>query len=265
MTTRDLEGRRIVVTGASRGIGRTIAHEVARRGAKVALLARNEADLAAVASEIESETGRSAVAVRCDITDANEVKAALQRALSAMGGVDGLVNNAGVQGSFATFADTSPDEFRRVVEVNLFGAIEVVRAVLPALLAGGTGSIVNIASMAGKMGVPAWSAYCSAKHGLLGFTKTLALEVATSGVTCNAVCPGFVRTDMMSDATLQTWGETLGLSRREIVKEVIVKRTPQARFVEAQSIAAATVFLLSSAAADITGQSLNVSCGIGDY
>jgi NAD(P)-dependent dehydrogenase (short-subunit alcohol dehydrogenase family) len=119
--------------------------------------------------------------------------------------------------------------------------------------------------MAGKMGVPGWSAYCTAKHAVIGFTKCIAREYATQGIRCNAVCPGFVDTDMMSAGHLEQWAEALGMTRRELVKEIIYKMAPQAKYVDARSVATAAAFLLSDQAADVTGQSLNVSAGIGDY
>lgn len=257
--------KNVIVTGASRGIGKAIARELARRGAWLALLARDESALTAVAAAIEAESGCRPLVVTCDVTDHRAVARAIEASVNAMGAIHGLVNNAGANGPMALFLDVPREEFRKLIEVNLFGAVEVVRAALPHLLRTGKSSIVNIASMAGKMGVPTWSAYCSAKHGLIGFTKVIAQENALNGVTCNAVCPGFVQTDMLSEAKLEQWAESIGMNRRTLVKEFILRRTPQGRFVDVDSVAATTAFLLSDQAADITGQTFNISCGIGDY
>lgn len=260
-----LDRQRVIVTGGSRGIGAAIGATLMRRGARVSLWARSAEDLQRTRDEIAAALGgqRPHVVV-CDVTRPEQLARALDETLAQLGGLDGVVNNAGANSPMAAFVDMPASEFRRMVEVNLFGAVELVRLALPRLLAQSRGSIVNVASMAAKMGIPAWSAYCTAKHGLLGFTKALAHEVARAGVRCNAVCPGFVRTAMTSDAQFDEWAEALGTSRRELVKDLVMRRTPQQRFVEAGRVAAAVAFLLSPEAEDITGQSINVSCGIGD-
>jgi NAD(P)-dependent dehydrogenase (short-subunit alcohol dehydrogenase family) len=261
---RELEGRRVVVTGASRGIGATIAGELARGGASLGLVARNAERLEEVARAVAAEHGAKVVFRVADVTDRAAVHAAIAAIDAELGGLDGLVNNAGSNGDSKPFLEYDPLEFGSLIELNLLGVANVTRAALPALLREG-GSIVNVASMAGKMGVPMWSAYCAAKHGVLGLTKALAHEVARQDVRVNAVCPGFVQTDMMSDPQLEGWAGHLGMTRRQLVKEVILRSAPQARFVEASSVASMVSFLLSSRAADITGQAINVSCGIGDY
>lgn len=257
--------QRIIVTGGSRGIGAAIGRTLMQRGAQVSLWARGAESLRQLGDQLEAELGRRPQLVECDVTRPDSLARAFATALEGMGGLDGVVNNAGANSRMAPFLDVPAAEFRALLEVNLFGAIELLRLALPHLVAQGRGAIVNVTSMAAKMGVPSWSAYCTAKHGLLGFTKVIAQEHAGHGVRCNAVCPGFVKTEMMSDEQLERWAEPLGMSRRELVKELILKRTPQRRFVEAERVAAAVAYLLSPDAEDITGQSLNISCGIGDY
>lgn len=260
-----LDDKCILVTGASRGIGAAIARELAARGARLALLARDSAGLSSVADELATKSRWRPLCLTCDVSDGDAVAQAMDVALAEMGGLHGLVNNAGINRPMRTFLDLSREEFREVLEVNFFGAAEVVRAGLPHLIAQSDGAIVNISSMAGKMGVPTWSAYCSSKHALLGFTKVIAREVALSGVRCNAICPGFVETDIVSKEQLEIWAAEMGTTRRQIIKDVILKQTPQYRYVAAESVAAMTAYLLSDLARDITGQAINVSCGVGDY
>jgi 3-hydroxybutyrate dehydrogenase len=264
MIDPSLTGRCVLVTGASRGIGAAIAAELARHGARLALLSRDEAELGHVADRIAATAPRP-VCIVCDVSDPEQVARSVPRAIERMQGLYGVVNNAGINRPMRPFLAVSRAEFREVLETNFFGATEIVRAALPYLIDHSEGSIVNIASMAGKMGVPNWAAYCSSKHALLGFTKVIAREVALSGVTCNAICPGFVDTNMVSREELEQWAAELGTSRRALIKEVILKQAPQYRYVAAESIATMTAYLLSNRALDITGQAINVSCGIGDY
>lgn len=265
MSHESLAGRCILVTGGSRGIGAAIARELSARSARVALLARDLEGLETVANEITAAGGWRPVCIECDVAKCSDVSRAVARAIGDMGGLHGVVNNAGINRPMRPFLSVTREEFREVMDVNLFGAIEVVRATLPHLLEQSDGSIVNISSMAGKMGIPNWSAYCTSKHALLGFTKVISREVALSGITCNAICPGFVETNMISKEQLELWAQELGTTRRALLKEVVLKQTPQCRYVAAESIAVMTAFLLSPQAVDITGQALNVSCGVGDY
>ena len=265
MTDGLLAGQCVLVTGGSRGIGAAIGREVAAAGAQLSLLARDAAGLDEVADDIASKTGKRPFCFVCDVTDASAVGRAMEQAIARMGGLHGVVNNAGINRPMRPLLAVTREEFREVLEVNFFGAVEVVRAALPHLLDQSQGAIINIASMAGKMGVPNWAAYCSSKHAMLGFTKALAREVALSGVTCNAICPGFVDTNMVSREQLEQWAEELGTTRRVLLKELVLKQTPQYRYVAAESVAMMTAYLLSARAADITGQAINVSCGVGDY
>lgn len=260
----DLSERRIVVTGASRGIGKSIAAELGRCGASLGLIARDAAALDEVSRGLGEQHDVRVVWRVADVTDAAAVAGALQEIERELEGVDGLVNNAGSNGGSKPFASYEDGEFERLLDLNLGSVARITRLVLPALERHG-GSIVNVASTSGKMGVPMWSGYCAAKHGVLGFTKSLARELALKDVRVNAVCPGFVQTDMLSDERLTEWANHLGMSRRELVNRVILMQTPQARFVDPTSVARMVAFLLSEHAADITGQAINVSCGIGDY
>lgn len=257
-------GLKVLITGGSRGIGRVIARRLAEKGASLILVGRHSVSLEEARLEIAAISRGQVETVALDIADAN-VETAIAPAAMALGGINALVNNAGANEPMKLFRDLEAREFRHIVELNLLAHVAITRAVLPHMQRLGGGSIVNIASMAGKIGVPGWSAYCAAKHGMLGFTKTIARELAPDGIRVNAVCPGFVRTEMTSDNRLSEWAEALGMSRRQLVADFIYKQAPLQKFVDADSVAAAVAFLLSEDAHDITGQSLNVSAGIGDY
>lgn len=264
MTSAVLAERTILVTGASRGIGAAIAAECLEAGATVVLTARGADALQATRAGLAERFPGRVFAVAGDVTRLEDVERVVAAA-AELGRLDGLVNNAGSNSPTQLFVDLARDDFNRSIALNLIAYADVSREALRHFLRSGRGSIVNIASMAAKMGVPAWSAYCAAKHGVLGLTKALARELAREGIRCNAICPGFVETDMMSSERIAAWADAVGVSARDLVKTVIYRDTPQGRYVDGGSVARAAVYLLSESAKDVTGQSLNVSCGIGDY
>ena len=196
-----LDGRHAVVTGGGRGIGAAVAQTLAAEGARVTLMGRDEARL-----KDRLETLPIGQAVRCDVTDEAGVAAAFIEAAQAFGPVAILVNNAGAAES-APFARTSLALLRRMLEVNLIGTFLCSRAALPDMLEAGFGRIVNVASIAGLKGAAYVSAYCAAKHGVIGLTRALALETATKGITVNAVCPSYTDTDMTRRRGRQHRGE----------------------------------------------------------
>lgn len=259
----ELTGRRLLVTGGNRGIGRAIARELLARGAAVAIVARDRGALASVREEL-SALGPIHV-IAGDVTDGAQVAAAVLASADRLGGIDGVVNSAGMGPRAASFSQLGDEDFRSSFEVNVLGAARVLRAALPELRRHRDSAVVNVASMAGKLGVPMWTEYCTAKHALLGFTKAFAREHAAEGLRCNAVCPGFAEGGLLSDDFLERWADSLGLERRTLVSDVIKKRTPSGRLVGLAAIAATVAFLLGPGAVDITGQALNVCGGIGDY
>ncbi len=184
-----------VVTGAGRGIGRAVALQLARRGHDLALLSRTVAELEEVAAEIVG-LGRRALALRCDVASAREVGHAHERTAAQLGVPTVVVNNAGIVRR-ARVHEMSDDDWDQVLGVNLTGTFLVTRAWLPSMLAAGRGRIVNVSSISGTLGTPLQSAYCAAKWGVIGFTKSLAQELAGTGVTALAVLPGSVDTDML--------------------------------------------------------------------
>jgi len=267
----DLGGRVAFVTGGSRGLGRADALTLARAGADVVI-----ADLL-VESELSEETdsygalatvartqglvhteetadeiralGRRAFALRCDVTDRGQVAAAVERTVRELGSVDVLVNNAGTLDHVAQLNSQSPELWERDLRVNLTGAFNCAQAVWPHMRERGWGRIVNMASVAGTLGGFGQASYSTTKAGLLGLTKSLALEGARHGITCNAIVPGIIAT------------EAFGFGNAEM-NERMVKRTAMRRPGEPQEIANAIAFLCSDLAAYITGVELNVAGGI---
>jgi 3-oxoacyl-[acyl-carrier protein] reductase len=267
----DLGGRVAFVTGGSRGLGRADALALAQAGADVVV-----ADLL-VESQLSDETdrygalatvarqqglvhteetvreiegmGRRALAVRCDVTDRDEVAAAVARTVDELGSVDILVNNAGTLDHAAQFLDQSPELWERDLRVNLTGAFNCAQAVWPHMQKRGWGRIVNMASVAGTLGGFGQASYSTTKSGLLGLTKTLAMEGARHGITCNAIVPGVIGTEAFNMANAA-------------MNERIVKRTALKRPGEPREIANTIAFLCSDLASYITGVELNVSGGV---
>ena len=248
-----LAGRHAVVTGGGRGIGAAIAKRLSGLGATVTVMGRNLERLEQTAAALPR-----AMAVPCDVTDEAAVGRAFAQAVARNGDLHILVNNAGAALS-APLAKTTLEQFRAMIEVNLTGAFLCCRAVLPAMAAAGTGRIVNIASTAGLKGGAYISAYCAAKHGLVGLTRALAIETAGQGITVNAVCPGYTETDMARQA-IATIVEKTGRSAAEARAE-LVKTNPQGRLVQPEEVAATVAFLCLPGAGSITGQAVVLAGG----
>jgi 3-hydroxybutyrate dehydrogenase len=253
-----LSERVALVTGGGRGIGRAIALAFAREGAHVAVSARTAVELDAVADEIRG-LGRKALAVTCDVAERAEVEDAVRQVTGALGPVAILVNNAGIARS-AKLLDTDDALWERHLRVNLTGAFLMTRAVLPGMLAAGWGRIVNIASSAGRQGYPYVAAYTASKHGLLGLTRALAAEVAPTGVTVNAICPGYAATDL-TWASARNIQERTGRGFDEAVRS-LAAFSPQKRLIEPDEVAALATYLASEDARGVTGQAWNVDGGL---
>lgn len=252
-----LRDRVALVTGGGRGIGRAIALALAREGADVAVTARTAAELEAVAVEVRG-LGRRAVALRCDVAERAQVDATAEAAAAALGPVQILVNNAGIAVA-AKLADIDDALWGRHLAVNLSGAFYMSRALLPGMLAGGWGRIVNVASIAARAGYPYIAAYAASKHGLLGLTRALAMEVVTSGVTVNAICPGYVASDMTWESARRIEAKT-GRPYDEAVRS-LAAFSPQRRLVEPEEVAAVAVLLASEEARGVTAQAWGVDGG----
>lgn len=254
---RPLAGRHAVITGASRGIGAAIARELVRLGADVTLVARNGAALAEFARSLAGNAARVREVV-ADVTDDAAVARALGDAAAALGAPAILVNNAGGAES-SPFARTDPALWRRMIDLNLTSTYFCTRAVAPAMIASGWGRIVNVASTAGLKGYGYVSAYVAAKHGVVGLTRALAVEFARTGVTVNAVCPGYTDTPMLEAAI-----ETIAIKTKRSADDAragLAAGNPMGRLITPEEVAAAVGFLCLPGASSITGETLAIDGG----
>ncbi|MFO1218048.1 MAG: SDR family NAD(P)-dependent oxidoreductase [Burkholderiaceae bacterium] len=255
---RPLAGRHAAVTGGGRGLGVAIAAALAARGATVSLLGRTAKTLEATAERLAADHGVAVGTAVADIADEGAITAAIAACVAARGPVHILVNNAGIAPS-APFLKSDAKLWRNVLDVDLMGAVHATRTVLPGMLASGWGRVVNVASTAGLTGMPYVTAYCAAKHALIGFTRALAMETAKKGVTVNAVCPGYSDTDIVGDALANIVAKT-GRSRDEALAN-LVAHNPQGRLIQPAEVGETIVWLCSEAAASVTGQSIVLAGG----
>lgn len=252
--SRVLRGKRCLVTGGGTGIGAGIARCLARAGASVAVLGRRRSQLNRTVAALRSLRAE-AVAVTADVGDDRAVRAAVRRAAKALGGLDVLVNNAGAGGPNGC-ATPGPDRWHEIVHTNLDGTFYTTRAALEFLTDGGR--IVSISSVLGRFGVPGYTAYCASKHGVIGFTKALALELAPRRVTVNAICPGWVDTEMAA-AGMQLMADGLQVPFAEAKRQALAA-VPLGRMLEPEEIGELVVYLCSHAARGMTGQAIS-HCG----
>ncbi len=248
-----LSDKHAVVTGGSRGIGAAIAVELDRLGARLTLMGRTQSSLQAMAEKLEL-----ANAVSVDVSDAQAVEAGFRQAADRFGPVDILVNNAGGVHS-SPFTRIGTDNWDRTLAVNLNSVFYCSRQVLQGMRQADWGRIINIASSAGLKGYAYVAAYCTAKHGVVGLTRALAQEVAASGITVNAICPGYVNTDLLSESISRIMDKT-GMSREDAVAN-LKSNNPQGRFIEPDEVAAAAAWLCLPGSESVTGQALAIAGG----
>ncbi len=253
----DLNEQRVVITGGGRGIGAAVARMLAAAGASVVVAARSRDEIKAVATELR-DAGHQAWAVPCDVTDPLEVEALRHQAQEKLGGVDVLINNAGVASS-APLKAIELEEWNRIFAVNVTGTFLCTQAFVPGMVERGWGRVVNVASVAGKVGAPYIAAYAASKHAVVGFTRSVAAEVAAKGVTVNALCPGYVETDMSVD-TVERIVRKTGLSPEE-ARATLERVSPQGRLYTPEEVAYQVLSLCDPRAGGVNGQALVLDGG----
>jgi len=251
-----LTGKTAVITGSNSGIGLGIAKELARAGADVVLNSFTDRDEDhALAREIAEETGVTARYIRADMSKAGECRALIDQA----GACDIIVNNAGIQ-HVAPIPEFPAEKWDAVIAINLSSAFHTTAAALPVMRKAGWGRVVNVASAHGLTASPFKSAYVAAKHGVVGLTKTTALETAEEDITANAICPGYVLTPII-ESQIPDQMKTHDMTREQVIRDVMLVRQPSKDFVTVEQVAGTAVFLCSDAAAQITGTTISVDGG----
>jgi 3-hydroxybutyrate dehydrogenase len=253
MSIDSLKGRHALVTGGGRGIGLAIARGLTEAGATVTILGRHAETLERAVAD------RAAHAfVVADVVNSDAVQAGVTNAVTRIGPIDLLVANAGTAVS-APFTKSTPELFRQMLDVNLIGVTNVTQAVLGGMTERRFGRVIAIASTAGLKGYPYVSAYCAAKHAVIGFVRALALETARSGITVNAICPGYTDTDLVAESLDRIMTKT-GRTREQALEE-LTKHSPQGRLIEPSEIAQTVLWLCGAGARSVTGQAIAVAGG----
>jgi NAD(P)-dependent dehydrogenase (short-subunit alcohol dehydrogenase family) len=250
-----LDDKAVLITGAASGIGRATALEAHAEGARLLLCDVNDDDGEAVAEEIRSDGG-NATYVHCDVTDEAAVESTVARGVGELGGLDGAFNCAGILGSLGNVGDTELADWKRILDVDLNGVFLCTKHELRHMVENGGGSIVNMASAAGLIGWPAAAGYVAAKHGVVGLSKSAALEYAEQGVRVNSMCPSYVRTPMVDKHLFED-----ALGNDEVLIAAARANHPIGRFAQPEEIASACVWLLSDKASFVTGTAMSVDGG----
>ena len=247
-----LQSRVALVTGSTSGIGLAIAESLAQQGCHVMLNGfGEESEVQVLQGQLSAQHKVEVGYCPADVSSAAEVSDMIDETKALLGGVDILVNNAGVQHVEAI--DTFPTEqWDRIIAVNLSSAFHTIQSSLPLMKAKGWGRIINVASIHGLVASPFKSAYVAAKHGVIGLSKTVALETARSGITCNAICPGYVLTPLVENQIADT-AKARGVSEQQVMEDVLLGSQPSGRFTDVKDIAAMAVFLCGDSASNLTG------------
>jgi 3-hydroxybutyrate dehydrogenase len=255
-----LKSKAAVITGSTSGIGLAIAKALAREGADVMLNGFGAPDaIEATRAGIEAEFGVKALYSAADMSKPPEIAAMIAEAEGAFGRVDILVNNAGIQ-FVSPVEEFPPEKWDAIIAINLSSAFHTVHAAVPGMKARGYGRIINVASAHSLVASPFKSAYVAAKHGIAGFTKSVALELATHGITANCISPGYVWTPLVESQIPDTM-KARGLTKEQVIEDVLLKAQPTKEFVTVDQVAAIAVFLCSPAATQMTGANLSVDGG----
>jgi 3-hydroxybutyrate dehydrogenase len=249
-----------LITGSTSGIGLAIARALAGAGCNITLNGFGNADeIESLRHRIEAEYSVRAQYSAADMTKPGEIKTMIKKALTAFGGVDILVNNAGIQ-HVAPIDEFPVEKWDAIIAIDLSSAFHTTHAALPAMKAKRWGRIINIASAHGLVASPFKSAYVAAKHGVVGLTKVIALEVAEQGITCNAICPGYVQTPLV-EGQVEDTAKARGISRKAVMRDVLLAAQPSKQFVQPEQVASFVVYLASDAATSITGSALTIDGG----
>jgi 3-hydroxybutyrate dehydrogenase len=257
---RSLAGKVSLVTGSTSGIGLGIARALAEAGSAVVLNGFGQAaEIAGTKDQIAAEFGVTVSYSGADMSQPESIAGMIDTALAAHGRLDILVNNAGIQ-HVAPLDQFPVDKWDAILSINLSSAFHATRLALPSMRQNKFGRIINIASAHGLVGSPFKAAYVAAKHGIVGLTKVAALETAEDGITCNAICPGYVYTPLV-EAQIDGQARAHGISREQVIRDVLLAQQPNKRFATVEELGALAVFLAGEAAASITGAALPVDGG----
>jgi 3-hydroxybutyrate dehydrogenase len=255
-----LKGKSAIVTGSTSGIGLGIARALAAQGCNVMLNGFGDgAQIEKLRAALAAEFKVTVLYSSADMSKPLEVAAMVDQVARRFGSVDVLVNNAGIQ-HVAPVEEFPVEKWDQILAINLSSAFHAIRIALPGMRARNWGRIINIASAHGLVASPFKSAYVAAKHGLVGLTRTVALETAGEGITCNAICPGYVLTPLV-EKQIEDQAKVHGIPREEVISKVILERQPSKEFVKVEEIAALAVFLAGDAAASITGSAYSIDGG----
>lgn len=254
-----LKDKTVVITGSTSGIGLGLAQGFAKTGANIVMNGFGDADeIEAIRQSLEAQ-GSQVIYHPADMTKPDEIEDLIQSTVQSFGSVDILVNNAGIQ-KVAPIDEFPLDKWDDIVAINMSSAFHTIRAALPHMKQAGWGRVINIASAHGLVASPYKSAYVSAKHGILGMTKAVALEVAEQNITCNAICPGYVKTPLV-DAQITDTAQARGITEEEVIRDVLLKAQWTKKFVTVEELAEVALFLCSGGAQNMTGIALPVDGG----